>query len=225
LVAFLEERKLWPEAVLMVTGDHGLSPIERSVQDEHPALSFGQVLSRAGIEDVAAVSNGTIEFLYLRGPDASSAPLRRERLERIRALALQQPEIAEALDCLPESAAPARPTQVDIAHPEWRLSHSRAGEMLLVARPGHVFADPSDPAADEIRGSHGGPANVEVPIIVTGGYPQIRSQAITEGRQAENPDLGMTALHLLGLPEPRFTSGQPVPVQLRGRVLDEAFTP
>jgi arylsulfatase A-like enzyme len=225
LVAFLEERQLWSESVVMITGDHGLSPIERSVQNQHPAVSFGRVLARAGIEDVAAVSNGTIEFLYLRGPQASSVPLRRERLERVRALALQQPEIAEALDCAPESAAPARATQVDVAHPEWRLSHARAGDMLLVARPGHVFADPSDPAADEIRGSHGGPANLEVPIIMTGGYPHLRSQVIMEGRQAENPDLGMTALHLLGLPEPRFTSGQPVPVQLRGRVLDEAFTP
>ena len=95
----------------------------------------------------------------------------------------------------------------------------------LLSPPDHVFADPADPAANEIRGGHGGPANLEVPILVSGGYPRIRSQTITEGRQAENPDLGMTALHLLGLPEPRFTNGQPVPVRLRGRVLDEAFTP
>jgi hypothetical protein len=41
--------------------------------------------------------------------------------------------------------------------------------------------------------------------------------------QAANPDLGATAAWLLGVRMPRTIDGKPVPNELAGRVLREAF--
>jgi hypothetical protein len=225
LVAFLKERGLWERVVLMLTADHGFSPIERSAERPHPVIGFGRILVRAGFEDMAAVSNGRTEYLYPRGASAPAARPRNERLKAVRALALRQPGIAEALYRLPQPADGGGEHGIDAAHPDWRLSHPRAGEIILIAKPGYVFADPYYPSAAGIRGSHGGLAEVEVPILITGGHPRIRSQVVESGRQAENPDLGATAFWLRGLGEPRFLDGRPVPERLRGRALSEAFAP
>ncbi|MGH7898939.1 MAG: alkaline phosphatase family protein, partial [Candidatus Binatia bacterium] len=154
LVAFLKERRLWRHVVLMLTSDHGFTPIDRSHEPRNPVISFGEALTRAGFEEFVAVASGRTEYLYAR----DSTPRAGERLKALRALALHQPGIAEALYRLPQPADGGESHRVDRVHPDWRLGHERAGEIVLVAGPGHVFVDPFNPFALETRGSHGGPA-------------------------------------------------------------------
>src|SRR5262249_40606798 len=100
------------------------------------------------------------------------------------------------------------------------------GDLVLLARPHYQFGDPFDPSTAGLLSNHGGPDTREIPIIVSGGSPRVRPQVLgtdTASRPATNPDIGPTVLWLLGLRPTRMTSGAPVPDDLAGRVLREAF--
>ena len=228
LVEFLQASGLWQNMVLMLTADHGFALVTPEEKRPSPLFSFGRELAREGMKDIVAVSDGGVEHIYLRGFDPGSptlSPEEAERLRAVRALALKQPEIEEALYRLAHPQDGGEKYCLDTVHPDWRLSHPRAGELILIARPGHHFNDPFSPRAAGLRGNHGSPHERHIPIVITGGYPKLKAQIVQAGEQAENPDLGLTALWLLGLREPRYVNGKPVPEVLQGRVLSEAFAP
>lgn len=226
LVTFLQAKSLWQEVVLILTADHGFSSVTPKEETSYPLFSFGRELARAGIKEVTAVSDGGVEYIYLHGFEPAAPTLSKEvgeRLRAVRALALKQPEVEEALYRLAQPQDGGEQYCLDTVHPDWRLSHPRAGELILFARPGYYFNDPFIGAA--LKGSHGSAHERRIPIVITGGYPKLKSQVVQVGEQAENPDLGITALWLLGLRKPRYVNGEPVPEALQGRVLSEAFVP
>ncbi|MEA2626449.1 MAG: hypothetical protein QOD06_2494 [Candidatus Binatota bacterium] len=221
LVTFVKAKGIWEKTVMIVTSDHGFAKVAPDGKRPYPTIFFGRELARTGITGVAAVSNGGVESLYLFGAPAATEAA--ERLKRVRALALTEPEIAEALYRVPNVADGGREHVLAKVHPDWRFAHERAGDLILVAKPGYLFNDPMSPSVGAMRGSHGGPDTLDVPIVVSGGWERIRSAVVDEAHGAVNADIGMTVRWLLDLPEPRFRSGAPVPAELRGRVLEEAF--
>ncbi len=228
LLDFLKTEGLWREVVLMLTADHAFSSLEPSKENPYPAFSFGRELARRGMQNVVAVSNGGVEYVYLETLDRSSPTLsaeEAEQLKAVRALALEQPEVEEALYRLPHPQDGGEEHCLRTVHPDWRLSHPRAGELLLVARPGYHFNDPFSPSRAGLRGGHGGPYERHIPVVISGGHLRVKARGVQKAMRVENPDLGRTAAWLLGLREPRYLRGEPVPEHLKGRILTEAFLP
>jgi hypothetical protein len=145
-----------------------------------------------------------------------------EQRRRLRDAAETAAGLAGVEEVVSRVAGIGAPTLAE-AHAEWRLDHPRAGELLVLARPGHHFADPFRARAVALRGQHGSPAEQPIPILVTGGYPLLRAHDQPTRAGADNADLGATVLSLLGLGEPRFVGGEPIPRRLTGRMLSEAF--
>jgi hypothetical protein len=229
LIGTLKERGSWAETVLMITADHGMTSVEPNPGEgrAYPLLFFGRELARNGFADVALVSSGGVEFLLLpSAPPPALSPADAQRLAQLRALALAQPEVAEAWYRLPNPRDGGEALTLAHAHPDWHLDHARAGELVLVAQPHYQFSDPFFPRFTGLLGNHGGPGESHIPILITGGDPRVRAQIIAADAgvvSAANPDLGATAAWLLGVRMPRLTSGKPVPKALSGRVLREAF--
>jgi Type I phosphodiesterase / nucleotide pyrophosphatase len=228
LIKFLKGESLWQNVVLFVTADHGFTSVEPDDDRPYPLVLFGRELIVSGLKDFFAVSNGGVESVYVRDFDPRARELRPDQSERLKAarmLALKQPGIEEALYRLPNPVDGGSAHTLDALHPDWRLAHPRAGELLLVAKAGYRFDDPFSAAAAGLRGSHGGAGEIRIPILVTGGYAKLRRQIVESEPQAENPDLGLTAAWLLGIRPPRQLNGEPVPAKLSGRILTEAFEP
>jgi arylsulfatase A-like enzyme len=226
LVDLTQRRGLWDHLVLMVTADHGMQSVEPDTSQPYPMVLFGRELMRAGLTGVRPIASGGIEFIGLSGKAPTVLDHEQaERLRAVRALALAQPEIAEAWYRLPNPADGGDAYTLSHVHPDWRLAHPRAGELVLVALPHCFFADPYTPHLGGLAGDHGGPAQREITILVTGGDPRLRRAPPepTDDRPAANPDLGQTAAWLLGVRPPRYENGRPVSDELRGRVLREAF--
>ena len=144
----------------------------------------------------------------------------------MRRLALAQPEIAEAWYRLPNALDGGDATTLDHAHPDWRLDHPQAGDLILIARPHYHFGDPFEPATAGLLANHGAAETQPIALIISGGHPRVRSQIIGADAAlppATNPDIGATVLWLLGLRSTRMITGGPVPDALAGRVLREAF--
>jgi type I phosphodiesterase/nucleotide pyrophosphatase len=229
LVDVLKRRKAWERTVLIVTADHGFQSVtaDPAAHRPYPLIFFGRELLRAGVQDVTAFSNGGVEFVAFPGTPPQRVDLAAgERLKAIRTLALAQPEIAEAWYRLPNPADGDDAFTLDHVHPDWRLTHPRVGELILVAQPHYSFGDPYTPHILGLAGDHGAPGQSHIPILITGGDKRIRTQTVDpEGSipQAANPDIGATAAWLLGVRMPRTLAGKPVPPALAGRVLREAF--
>jgi predicted AlkP superfamily pyrophosphatase or phosphodiesterase len=226
LVDATQRQGIWDHLVLMVTADHGMQSVEPDASRPYPIVLFGRELTRAGLTGVRPITSGGVEFVALAGnAPAALDHAQAERLRAVRALALAQPEIAEAWYRLPNPADGGDAYTLSRAHPDWRLAHPRAGELVLVAVPHCFFADPFTPHLGGLAGEHGGPGQRDIAILLTGGDPRL-GRAVgggTDDRPAANPDLGQTAAWLLGVRAPRFVSGQPVGDELRGRILREAF--
>lgn len=225
LVGFLRDTDRWRETVLVVTADHGFSSVVPDEKSPHRTLSFARELGRAGIEDAAVVGNGAMAFVYLKALGSSGAisAEAQQVLRRIREIALAQPEVAQALYRLPNPSDGGPANTIEVVRPDWRLAHPRAGELMLVARPGHQFDDPPGSSARLLRGNHGGPEERSIPQLWSGGRPELAERRIETQRSAESPDVGMTIRKLLGLASPRDASGREIDARLRGRVLDEIF--
>lgn len=226
LVQLLEARGTWEHTVLIVSADHGLYDVPRS--EPPPYLVLGDLLDRHGITGVAVVSHGGMASIYLRDLDARAPAVDAggaARLKAARDAVLAEPAVEEALYRLPNAADGGAAHTLDAVHPEWRLSHPRIGELVVVARGGFFFAEPFSGRPPKVRGSHGSPTSGRVPLLVTGGHPRLRPGMTTVERRVAAPDLGMTARWLLGLPRPRYGSGALVPPRLAGRVLKDAFLP
>jgi len=226
LVDLTRRLGIWDHLVLMVTADHGMQSVEPDASRRYPIVLFGRELARAGLTDVWPLTSGGIEYVALAGKAPATLDHgQAERLRAVRALALAQPEIAEAWYRLPNPADGGDANTLARVHPDWRLAHPLAGELVLVAAPNCFFADPFSPHLGGLAGEHGGPGQRAIAILVTGGDPRLRPAASgdTTGRTAANPDLGQTAAWLLGVRQPRFVNGGAVEEHLRGRVLREAF--
>jgi hypothetical protein len=208
LVAFLEESGRWSRSVLIVTADHGFTSVEPTAERPYPVITFGRDLARAGIKGVRAVADGGIEHIYAEGldPRATEPGAAAATLERVAALARETPGVVEVLARLPVNGVP----RLADVHPDWHLDHPRTGELLLVAAPGHQFIDPWDPVEASLRGNHGGPGEIVVPVFVTGGSPAV--VAAPPGMAPPTAaDVGATVAALLGLPPPRRVGGGPLP--------------
>lgn len=228
LIAAAKAQRTWERTVLIVTADHGMQSVapDPAAGRPYPMVSLGRELARAGIEDVAAVSNGSTGSLFLLDGRAGEARAD-ERLATVRRLVLEQPEVAEAWYREPNARDGGDAFTLASARPEWRLAHPRAGDLVVVARPGHHFVDPFSAAGAGLLGNHGGPEQTTIPILVAGGDPRIRAQVVAPSGdvpQAANPDIGATVAWLLDVPMPRTVGGAAVRPAFAGRVLHEAFT-
>jgi hypothetical protein len=222
LVAYLEESGRWSHSVLIVTADHGFTSVEPTPERPYPVITFGRELARAGIKGVRAVADGGVEHLYAEGldPRARDAGAAGERLAQAAALARETPGVVEVLARLPVDGVP----RLADVHPDWHLDHPRTGELLLVAAPGHQFIDPWDPVDASLRGNHGGPGEMAVPVFVTGG------SAAVVAAPAETPaptaaDVGATIGVLLGLPPARRVGGGALPAEAYGRPIAGVLAP
>lgn len=222
IVRALEDSGRWRRTVLVVTADHGFSEVAPALDRPHPTLAFGRELRRAGIDGAVAVSNGRVCFVYLADVDPDR-PLGEEaqgRLRRIRELALAQPEVGDALYRRPNPADGGSEHTIRARHPDWKLDHPRAGELVLVARSGHHFNDPVGTSAAAMRGTHGGPEDRSVPLLWVGGSERLPPSRIEKDVVPTAPDVGTTIRRLLGLGPPRFRrSRAPVESDARGEPL------
>jgi hypothetical protein len=206
LVDDLVARGRWSRSVLFVTADHGFTAIEG-------VIALGPVLARAGLTEVVPVADGGVEHLYAIG---GNTPL---LLARAAALAARTAGVAEVLARIPVAGAPLLADR----HPDWRLDHERSGDLLLVAAPGRHFVDPEDPVDARLRGNHGGPQDLTVPLVVSGGFSGLRN---ARGRVTPRTvDLAPTIAMLLGVRLPQRLDGAALPTAARGKALSTLFSP
>src|SRR5437879_1172032 len=204
----LHARARWDRSVVIVTADHGMSAVSPTPEHPQPVISRGPVLREAGVGGVTLVADGGVEHVYAGRVAASATTVgdAAETLGRVAALARTTPGVAEVLARLP---VPGVPT-LHAAHPGWHLDHPRTGELLLVAASGHQFLDPFNPVDASLRGNHGGPEELAVPLVVTGGWAGLH--AAPRGTPSPGAvDVAPTIAALLGLRAPRLLDGHRVP--------------
>src|SRR3989441_502246 len=198
----------WGRSVVIVTADHGMSAVSPTAEHPRPVISLGPVLREAGVGGVTLVADGGVEHVYAERVAASATTVgdAAETRGGVAAPARPTPGVAEVLARLPVSGVPT----LDAAHPGWHLDHQRTGELLLVAASGHQFVDPFNPGEANLRGNHGGPENLAVPLVVTGGWTGLRA-APRESPPPGAVDVAPTIAALLGLRAPRLLDGHPGP--------------
>lgn len=206
-LAWLASRPDWTTTTAFITADHGFDSMR-----EEP-LYFGNVFAAAGLRGLTVVGDGGVGHVYLTNPDAPSRV--GARLAAARRIALADPGIAEALYMAPNVADGGTRHTIARAHREWHLVHERAGDLLLVAKPGFQIVDGSKTEA-KLLGNHGGPGERRVPLIVLGGAPGPTSP---QCRDVTAADIGRTVQACLGLPEANRTDGRAIATSARGRVL------
>src|SRR2546426_2589724 len=185
-----------------------MSAVGPAPERPHPVISLGPVLQEAGVGGVTLVADGGVEHVYAERVATSATTVgdAAETLGRVAALARTTPGVAEVLARLPVSGVPT----LHAAHPDWHLDHPRTGELLLVAASGHQFVDPFNPGEANLHGNHGGPEDLAVPLVVTGGWTGLR--AAPRGTPPPGAvDVAPTITALLGLRAPRLLDGHPVP--------------
>ena len=200
----------WEQSVVIILSDHGFDwSLPTNFVNLAPSLPA----------NVFPVQNGGADNLYLVDPDD---PERDDQLRRARATALAQAGV--------EAAWYRRPNPLDL-DPAGELpaglglDHENAGDLIVLARPGWRFSDPT-PVDNPIPGNHGHLVTRHNTLMISGGAPFLRrGQRIAASiaspspldalpEQSENVDVAPTVAWLLGL-EPRGYDG---------RVLGEAFT-
>ncbi len=206
----------WGRSVLIVTGDHGFAAVGPTAERPYPLITFGRDLLRARVSGVHVVDDGGIEHVYADavGADAAEPGAAAATLVRVADVARETPGIAEILARLPVAGV----TPMTSAHPDWHLAHERVGELVLVAGPGYHFVDPFDPEEAAFLGNHGGPDTLVVPLVVTGGAPQLT--AAPAGTPPPSiVDVAPTIARLLGLRASHRIDGAAVPPELAGKPL------
>jgi arylsulfatase A-like enzyme len=186
--------------VLVVTADHGMASVAPTSERPHPVVSLGTAVGALG---ATAVGESGVEHVYATDGDRA----------RVAAVAAATPGVAEVLARVPVDGVPA----LDARHPEWHVDHQRMGDLVLVAAAGYEFVDPLDPVDAGLRGNHGGPGELAVPLFVVGGWPGL---AHAEGGAPGLVDVAPTVATLLGLRPPRRLDGSAVPPERAGRPLD-----
>jgi hypothetical protein len=106
---------------------------------------------------------------------------------------------------------------------DWHVRHPRAGDLLLMARPGFAFVDgPSDPVR-AFRGNHGASTERFVPLLVMGGHPALRKAPATV--RPSSVDVAPTIARLLSIRVPRRIDGGQIPTDAAGKVIEELLLP
>jgi len=214
LIAALHAQGRWERSVLLVTSDHGFTDVQPTPERPAPVVSLGKELAAAGVRGVHLVADGGVEHVYADGvrPDAKDVGDDRETLAQVAAIARRTPGVVEVLARLPVPGVPALAT----IHPDWHVGHERMGELILVAAPGHQLVDPWDDVDGQLKGNHGGPGELDVPLVVSGGSPVLRA-APADTPAPGAVDVAPTIALLLGLRTPTRTDGGAVPPALAGR--------
>jgi hypothetical protein len=214
LIAALRAAGRWERSVLFVTSDHGFADVAPTSARPAPVVSLGRALAAAGVDGVHVVGDGGVEHVYGDGvrPGATEVGADGERLARVAAIARKTTGVAEVLVRLPVPGVPG----LAAAHPDWHVAHERMGDLIVVAAPGYQLIDPWDDVDAHLKGNHGAPGELEVPLVVSGGSPALR--AAPAGTDAPGAvDVAPTIVALLGLRAPRRIDGSPVPAALAGR--------
>lgn len=197
LVDALKERGRWDRSVVLVTADHGFDQVAPSPTNPHPEIDLATLYDRAGIDDVVVVPDGGMAHVY-----ASTDPPNLQALGRAAKLASTTPGVEELVARIPIDGVPLLTT----VHPDWHLDTPRTGELMAIAAPGHQFV-----AADEIRlrGNHGSPRELGVPLAVLGGHATAKQIHTTA--ESTLADVGATVGKLLGLRPVKKLDGTEVP--------------
>jgi hypothetical protein len=204
LVEALRKGGRWERSVLIVTADHGMCSLAPTPERPRPVISLGRQLGAA----LTVVADGGVEHVYADGAGATEA------LVRAAGVARTTPGVAEVLARVTVPGVDALAT----THPDWHLDHERTGELLLVAVRGYEFVDPYDPVDAALRGNHGGPAELAVPLFVTGGSAVLRA-APPGAPEPSLVDVTPTIARLLGLRMPRRLDGSALPAASAGTPL------
>ncbi len=228
LVETLQRLGLWERAVVVVTSDHGFTEVRPPPGRTQRYISFGEELARARLDGLRAVSDGGVDHVYLDGPAAGVLPdagaAAGARLAAARRLALRIPGVTEALYRQPVSADAKDGSVLAVAHPTWRLGHPRVGDLVLIAAPGVMFGDPPESRENMFLGNHGGPGELDIPLVFCGGSPRLRRDAAASGRPSL-ADVGATAAAWLGIRAPRHVDGTAVAPANAGHPIDAVIAP
>ena len=214
LIAALRSLGRWERSVLIVTSDHGFDDVQPTPARPAPVISLQKALDAAGVRGVHLVADGGVEHVYADGvrADATAVGDGGETLAKVAEIARRTPGVVEVLARLPVPGVPTLAT----VHPDWHVGHERMGELIVVAAPGHELVDPWDDVDGRFKGNHGGPGDMEVPLVVSGGSPALR--AAPPGTAAPGAvDVAPTIGALLGLRAPMRIDGRPVPPALAGQ--------
>ncbi len=217
LVTLLRSRGEWSRTALVLLSDHSMdTTFERT--------TLTSVLAGSGVpeKDFVVVENGNLDGVYLSD---RRSPKRFDVLKRLRAAALANPAVVEALYREPNPADGGRAHTIDGVHPAWHAAGPRSGDLIVIHRPGGTFTEPF-PLSNPYLGNHGAPHTRDNFFAVIGGGPFVRQQRVpatatsvrddtaANAGQAENVDPAATAMGLLGLAAPHDNAG---------RFLNEAF--
>ncbi|HKP90743.1 MAG TPA: alkaline phosphatase family protein, partial [Thermoleophilaceae bacterium] len=219
LVNELRSRGEWQRTVLVLLSDHSMdtTPTKTSVDE-----SFDS----AGISDdrYLVIGKSSVDQIYLAN---RVSPNRFALLKRMRAAALSNPGVREALYREPNPADGGAAHTIAGVHPGWQATGGdRTPDLFLTHNRGGSFADP-DPADQPFTGHHGAPQTRDNFLAVVGGGAFVRQHALA-GRvvhpfyndtlvnvhQSENVDVAPTVMGAFGLFAPSAN---------RGRFLAEAF--
>jgi arylsulfatase A-like enzyme len=200
LVDDLRARGRWGRAVVIVTADHGFDAVAPTPERPDPNVVLAARFAREGLTGIHVVSDGGVAHVYADGKPADAAP----SLAWAASVAWRETGVAEVFARIPVPGMP----DLAQAHPEWGLGHERAGDLLVVARPGYQLVDPADASSQRFRGNHGSPRETRVPLVITGGALAKPRCAFAE--PPSHADLGATIAALLRLRPPRRFDGRDV---------------
>jgi hypothetical protein len=219
LVGALSAAGRWQRSVLLVTADHGFDAVAPTPERPTPNIAIAPTLAAdpdPHVRRVIVVGDGGVAHVYDPRARASTLGAAAPTLARVAALARRTAGVVEVLARL---SVPGVPLLAE-THPDWRLArHERTGDLLLVAARGHQFVDPWDEGTAGLRGNHGGPGDLAVPLVVAGGFPGLRA-APPEAAAPLAVDVAPTIAALLGVPRPRRVGGAPLAASDSGRILD-----
>lgn len=213
----LKQRGTWDSTVLVVAADHSM---DWSLPLDTVSLSgaFNADPLLAGEYIVATNGGAGLYSLRDRSSDQADA-----RLARMREIAVETAGVDEALYRQPNPLDGGEQHWVGAVHPDWRQTHPRSGDLLVVVEDGYRVSEPSR-TSNPIPGNHGMTSTVRVPMVVTGGADLEVVQQRVEGsadplardpQSAENVDVAPTVAWLLGI--------RPPAGRFEGRALTEAF--
>ena len=217
LVQKLQERNEWSRTVMILLSDHAMD-------SQFAKVRLSTAFEGAGVpaDKFLALGKAAVEFVYLAD---RTAPDRFALLKQLRATALAQDGVQEALyrEANPQDGTAEH--TIAAKHPDWRLDGERIPDLLVTAVPGTGFNDP-DETSQPLPGHHGGPPTRDNFFAVVGGGAFVQQAQIGGVRDpifddtllnpqsAENVDVAATVMGLFGLPAPRDNAG---------RFLAEAF--
>ncbi len=209
LVGALRARGEWERTTLILASDHSMDTTPRKV-------SLTGAFEDGGIaeSEFLATSTGSVDLVYVAD---RTSPARFELLARMRAIALDQPGVAEALYREPNPTDGGDANTLDGAHPNWHTAGERTGDLFVTAAPGTSFGEPAT-SANPLPGNHGAAQTADNFLAVTGGGPLVRQGTPAGPARAERPvnvDLAPTVMGLLGL--------SPSADSTRARFLRRAF--